>query len=274
MAINDRIRTIFKTDKPVIGMVHLMPLPGTPNYKGSLQEIIDFACSEAEVLQAGGIDGVQVENQFDRPYLKPADIGFETVAYMSMITTLISRIVQVPYGVHVMMNGVEQAIAVAHSTHAQWVRVYELANAYISNSGLIEAAGPSALRFRKQLGAEDVMLWGDFHVKHGSHFIVNDRSIEELAHDVQASGGDALILTGTSTGKAPDVENARSIRKASSLPLFIGSGFSLENAPDFLPHIDGIIVGSALKKDGILENSTDLDRVKALMQVVDRYRRG
>lgn len=272
MATNKRMKTLFGTDKPVIGMVHLMPLPGTPNFKGSLQQIIDFACMEAEILQKGGVDGLQVENQFDRPYLKPQDIGFETVAYMSMITTLISRIVTIPYGVHVMMNGVEQAIAVAHSTHAKWVRVYELANAYISNSGLIEAAGPKALRYRAMLGAQDVMLWGDFHVKHGSHFIVNDRSIEDLAHDVQTCGGDALILTGSSTGKAPAIEDAAAIQRISSLPLFIGSGFSTENASSFFPYIDGVIVGSALKKDGVLENPTDLDRVMAMMDVVIRFR--
>lgn len=272
MISNEKMRTLFKTDKPVIGMVHLMPLPGTPNYKGSLQQIIDFACREAEILQEGGVDGLQVENQFDRPYLKPADIGYETVAYMTMITTLVSKIIHIPYGVHVMMNGIEQAIAVAHSTNAKWIRVYELANAYISNSGLIEAAGPKALRYRSMLGANDVMIWGDFHVKHGSHFIVNDRPVEELAHDVQTCGGDALILTGTSTGKAPAVEDAKFIKQVSSLPLLIGSGFNSKNASEFLPYIDGIIVGSALKKDGILENPTDLDRVASMMDLIKNQR--
>ena len=272
MATNERFKSLFKTEKPIIGMVHVMPLPGTPKYQGSLQQIIDFACREAETLLTGGVDGIQIENQFDRPYLKPSDIGYETIAYMSSITSTISRLVNIPYGVHIMMNGVEQAIAVAHSCNAKWVRVYELANAYISNSGAIEAAGPKALRYRRMLGADDVMVFGDFHVKHGSHFVVQDRSIEELAHDVEACGGDALILTGTSTGKAPEVEDARQIQKASSLPLFIGSGFTLGNAPQFLPYIDGVIVGSALKQDGILENPTDPDRVKKMMDVVRQYR--
>ena len=86
----EKSRKLFHTEKPVIGMVHLKPLPGTPNYGGSLQEIIDFACIEAETLQKGGIDGIQIENQFDRPYLKPDDIGFEIVAYMTSITSIIS----------------------------------------------------------------------------------------------------------------------------------------------------------------------------------------
>jgi membrane complex biogenesis BtpA family protein len=254
-------------------MVHLNPLPGTPNYGGSLQEIIDFACTEAEVLQNGGIDGFQIENQFDRPYLKPSDIGFEIVAYMTSITSIVSRTAKVPYGVHVMMNGIEQAIAVAHSTGAQWVRAYELANAYISNSGYIEAAGPKALRYRKMLGADDVMLFGDFHVKHGSHFIINDRPLEDLAHDVQTCGGDALVLTGTATGKAPAIEDAKLIKSVSSLPLFIGSGFNTKNAKEFLPYIDGLIVGSALKFDSILENPTDIERVKVLMDIVRSNRK-
>ncbi len=268
----EKCKSLFHTTKPVIGMVHLKPLPGTPNYGGSLQEIIDAACIEAEILQNGGIDGIQIENQFDRPYLKPQDIGFEIVAYMSSITSIISRSAKVPFGVHVMMNGIEQAIAVAHSTGASWIRVYELANAYISNSGYIESAGPKALRYRKMLGAENVMLFGDFHVKHGSHFIVNDRSLEDLAHDVQTSGGDVLVLTGSSTGKAPSIEDAKLIKSASNLPIFIGSGFNNDNASDFLPLIDGLIVGSALKIDSILENPTDPNRVKALMDIVGKAR--
>lgn len=272
MATVQKFKELFKTEKPVIGMVHLKPLPGTPLYGGSLQEIIDFACTEAETLQKGGIDGIQIENQFDRPYLKPEDIGYEIVAYMTAITTIIARTASIPYGVHVMMNAIEQAIAVAHSTNASWIRVYELANAYISNSGYIEAAGPKALRYRKMLGADDVMLMGDFHVKHGSHFIVKDRSVEDLAHDVQTCVGDALVLTGTSTGKPPAVEDARLIKSVSSLPLFIGSGFSAENAKEFLPHIDGLIIGSALKTDSVLENPTDLDRVKRLMDIVRKNR--
>lgn len=272
MASVEEFKQLFNTEKPVIGMVHLKPLPGTPFYGGSLQEIIDFACTEAETLQKGGIDGIQIENQFDRPYHKPEDIGYETVAYMTAITTIIAQTASVPYGVHVMMNGIEQAIAVAHSTKANWIRVYELANAYISNSGYVEAAGPKALRYRKMLGANDIMLLGDFHVKHGSHFIVNDRSIEELAHDVQTCGGDALVLTGVSTGKPPEIEDVKLIKSISSLPLFIGSGFSVENAEDFLPYIDGLIIGSSLKVDSILENRTDLNRVKSLMDIVRKNR--
>ena len=274
MANNDTFINIFNTAKPVIGMVHLKALPGTPSYdeEKGMEWIVEHAVSEAKRLAAGGIDGIQIENQFDKPFCKPEDTGYEIVAAITAASMAISKAVDIPIGINVHLNGVKQAIAVAHSVGALWVRAFELANAYISNSGIIEASAPEAMRYRRMIGAGKVKVFGDFHVKHGSHFILSDRTIEEQVDDVKTSGGSAVILTSTATGKAPSVEDAEKIRKATDLPILIGSGFSISNAKDLFSAADGAIVGSSLKFDGKITNDTDTERVKALMDLVKSFR--
>ncbi len=271
---NNLFIDIFKTSKPIIGMVHLKALPGTAAYdeKKGMEWLIDHAVSEAKKLEAGGIDGIQIENQFDKPFCKPEDTGPEIVAAITAASMAIKKAVDIPFGINVHLNGVKQALAIAAAVNAGWVRAFELANAYISNSGLIEAAGPEAVRYRRMLNADDIKIFGDFHVKHGSHFIISDRTIEEQVDDVRTSGGSAVILTSTTTGKAPTVEDAQKIRKATDLPILIGSGFSTANATDLLSAADGAIVGSSLKVDGKIANDTDIERVKELMDIVKSVR--
>jgi membrane complex biogenesis BtpA family protein len=260
---------IFGTHKPIIGMVHLYSLPGSPKYNHStgMAAIIEAALEDTKQLVQGGIDGIQIENQWDRPFLKSDNIGFETVAAIAAVISRLRVEYTIPMGVNIHLNGVCQAIAVAIATGCRWIRAFELANAYISNAGIIEAAGPKALRYRAYMRAEDnVMIFGDFHVKHGSHQIISDRSLQEQAEDVQTALGDAVIVTGLKTGSPPDRQDIEMIRRSVDLPILIGSGLSLNNMEDLLPMIDGAIVGSYFKKDGKLSNPVDADRVSRFME--------
>jgi membrane complex biogenesis BtpA family protein len=271
----NRFQAVFGTRKPIIGMVHLPPLPGSPRYdaKRGMRYIIDHALEDTAALLEGGIDGVQVGNQFDRPFLKPQDIGPETVAAISAAATRIRASFQIPMGVNVHLNGVRQGIAVAVAAGCQWVRAFELANAYISNAGLIEAAGPEAMRYRAFLRSEQsVMIFGDFQVKHGSHAITADRTLEDQAEDVQTALADAVIVTGGSTGTAPTPADIERIRKAVSIPVLIGSGLSAANLDQLLPLVDGAIVGTSFKVDGRLDNPVAVDRVRRFMEKVQANR--
>lgn len=269
------LETIFSTSKPVIGMVHLKPLPGSPGYRSNsgMKAIIDTALEDAERLLEGGVDGLQIENQGDWPFLKPDDIGAETVAAVTSAVTHLKHCCGLPMGINIHLNGVCQALAVAAATECQWVRAFELANAYVSSSGIIEAAGPRALRYRRFLESENnIAIFGDFHVKHGSHQLVVEKSLTEQAHDVVAALADGIIITGTETGRPPLYEEIVAIRKAVSVPLMIGSGLTLQNVEKIVPLVDGAIVGSYFKADGVLSNSVDVLRVKSFMQVVRAVR--
>ena len=272
MSIPDKI---FNNEKPIIGMVHLLPLPGSPlfDFDGGMTKIIDRAFEETRILIEGGVDGIQFENQWDRPFEKGTDIKPETTAAMSLTIGMLKREFSFPMGVNVHLNGSIQAMAIAIVTGCQWIRVFELANAYISNAGFLEAAGPELLRYRMHHRMEKkIKIFGDFHVKHGSHQIVSDRSIMDLAHDVQISLADGLIITGVETGKAPSADEIKEIKSKIDIPLFIGSGLSLKNLPTLLPLVDGAIVGTAFKHEGNLFNKIDKNLVSEFMSGVNRIR--
>jgi membrane complex biogenesis BtpA family protein len=270
-----KLLQIFNTEKPIIGMVHLLPLLGAPGYQSEkgMKAIIEAAMDDALRLTEGGVDGIQVENQGDWPFLKPHEIGFETVAAVTAVVAHLKAQLKLPMGINIHLNGVCQALAIAAATDCQWVRAFELANTYISPSGIIEAAGPQALRYRSYLRTEEkIMIFGDFHVKHGSHQLVSDKSLAEQAHDVASALADGIIITGQETGMAPRREEIAAINRAVRIPLLIGSGLSQENLEELLPLTDGAIVGSSFKVDGELKNPVDVTRVKRFMQVARAIR--
>ncbi|MGA2763370.1 MAG: BtpA/SgcQ family protein [Spirochaetia bacterium] len=275
MSLLNVLISIFGTSKPIIGMVHLKPLPGSPLYdrKGGMEKIAELALRDADALIAGGVDGIQIENQWDRPFSRERDMGPETVASVTHVATLLRQRTDVPLGVCIHLNAVVSAIAVAAVTGCQWVRAFEIANAYVSNAGIIEAAGPQAIRYRTTLDAQDrVRVFADFHVKHGSHQMTADRAITEQLEDVQIAGADAAIVTGLKTGVAPSARSLKELRGVVSIPLILGSGLTLENADELLPLVDGAIAGTYFKEKGVLENPVDSDRVRRFMDRVKKLR--
>lgn len=57
----NRFRNIFNTKCSVIGMIHLNALPGTPNYGGSVQKIVDKALNELDIYEKCDIVRVTVD---------------------------------------------------------------------------------------------------------------------------------------------------------------------------------------------------------------------
>lgn len=267
------IDKIFGVQKPIIGMVHLLPLPGSPFYqKNEMKDVIKRAVSEAKILEKAGVDGIQVENMWDHPYLKADDIGHETTAALAVAAYAVINEVNIPVGINCHLNGNIQALAAAVASGARWIRAFELANAYISNAGFIEASGPKALRYRHFIGGDDIKILGDVLVKHGSHFITSDRDIKEQAHDIEAFKADAVIVTGGATGEKPSLKEIRLIKGSVSIPVFVGSGLTSDNVVDYISAIDGAIVGSEFKEDGKWQNPVSYERTKRFMEIVKSLR--
>ncbi|NLY19618.1 MAG: hypothetical protein GX045_11985 [Clostridiaceae bacterium] len=54
---------MFGVKVPVIGVIHLRPLPGAPLYDGaSVREISEKAVSDAKVMADNGVNGLIIEN--------------------------------------------------------------------------------------------------------------------------------------------------------------------------------------------------------------------
>jgi uncharacterized protein len=261
------LNAIFGRDKDVlIGMVHLLPIPGSPNYRGGgIDAILDRARSDADAYAAAGFDGLIVENHGDIPFLKPERIGPETAAHMAVVADRLREGCSLPIGINVLANAALHALAIATASGAVFVRVNQWANAYVANEGLIEGAAAEALRYRAALQAPGVRVFADAHVKHGAHAIVEDRPIAELVRDVEFFSADAVIATGQRTGHAADVDYIRLFREATALPLLVGSGVTPANAAQILSVANGVIVGSALKEEGVWWNPVDRDKARAFV---------
>lgn len=263
----DALEEIFtRTERVLIGVVHLLPLPGSPDHRGSeVEPIYERALADARAYQEAGFDGVIVENHGDIPFAKPGDIGPETAAHMAVATDRIRRETNLPVGVNVLANAALHALAVASSAGARFVRVNQWANAYVANEGLIEGAAARATRYRREIGAHGVRIFADAHVKHGAHAIVQDRPLAELVRDVEFFSADVVIATGQRTGHAADLDYIRAVKSATTLPVLVGSGVTCDNVRDILGIVEGVIVASALKLDGHWWNPVDPARATQLV---------
>jgi membrane complex biogenesis BtpA family protein len=260
------VRDIFGRTGVVIGVVHCPPLPGAPGYDGRpVQAVYDTALADAHAYVRGGVDGLIIENHGDIPFLRPADIGPETAAAMAVITERVRRETGVPLGVNVLANAAIPALAVAKAAGAAFIRVNQWANAYVANEGFVQGEAARVLRYRAALRAEGVRVFADAHVKHGAHAIVADRSVAELVRDVEFFHADAVIATGQRTGDTATDEEIATVRAATSLPVLTGSGATAENVAGLLARVDGVIVASSLKRDGVWWNEVDPARVAAFM---------
>ena len=268
------LEDLFGVDKPIIGMVHLMPLPGAPGYEGwSMDEVIEAALRDARVLVEGGVDGLIVENMWDLPYYSGASrIPPEEIAAHAVAAREVIKEVNVPVGITVIHNGGRVALGIAKAAGAKFIRVCLYTGAAVWDTGEFDHGNAADLmRLRKLLYAEDIRFFADVVKKHSVVFPGID--IETHTEWCKFYMADAIIVTGTMTGKPPTVDDvARAKEVAGETPVIIGSGLNPENARDFLSIADGAIVGTYFKYDGITQNPVDPERVKKLMRVVREVR--
>lgn len=267
------LKNIYGVEKPILGMIHLKPLPGAPHYKGdSLDKVIEFALKEVETYVKGGVDGLVIENAWDLPFSRPEDIGHETSAAMAYVSKPIKEESGLPVGINILANGAIPGLAVAKAVGAEFVRVNQWVNAYVANEGIMNGASAKAMRYRSSIKGDEIKIFADVHVKHGSHSIVADRSISEQTRDNIFFDADVLIATGNRTGDATEVSEVQAIKENTELSVITGSGLTADNASKILKWADGSIVGSWLKKDSLWWNEVDYDRVARLMEEVYKVR--
>lgn len=267
------IEAIFGRRRAVIGVVHLPPLPGAPRDEGRpVAETLKAALADARSYAAGGVDGLIVENHGDIPFAKPDELGPETAAAMAVIADAVRRETRLPIGINVLANAPIQALAVARASGALFIRVNQFANAYVANEGFMEGRAGEAMRYRARIHARGVRVFADVHVKHGAHAITADRSLAELARDVEFFDADVAIATGQRTGDSATLEELRAIAGGTSLPVAVGSGVNPDNVAEILGVADAVIVASWLKRDGVWWNPVDPDRLAVFMGAVARAR--
>lgn len=252
----------FGVEQPLIGMVHLQPLPGSPRFGGDFNAIIDAALRDAEALAEGGFDGCIVENFGDMPFF-PDRVPEVTVAAMTVVTDRLVRATQLPVGVNVLRNDAMAALSIAAVVGARFIRVNVLAGAMVTDQGLIQGRAHEVMRARAALGAK-VMVLADVLVKHAVPLGETD-PVRQAADLLERAGADGLIVTGRATGEAPSPAKVQQLREAfTGATILVGSGVSPSNAAHFLPFCDGLIVGTWLKGGG----AVSIERVREFVSAV------
>lgn len=251
-------------------MVHLQALPGTPRSQHPVAQVAAEAAREAKQLVDAGLDALIVENMHDAPYLARA-VGEEIVAAMTACVLAVRDAVKAPVGVQVLAGANRASVAVAHATGASFIRAEGFVFSAIADEGLLaEADAGPLLRYRRQIGADAVMVAADIRKKHSSHALTQDLDIASHARAAEFFGADALIVTGPETGKAVSLAELRAVREACGLPLLVGSGATPDSLPQLFEHADAVIVGSSLKRDGLWSNPLDPRRLDAMVRARGR----
>ena len=227
-------------EKPIIGMIHMPPLPGAPNSRLSIKELTDFALSESDKLEGAGLDGCIVENVGDTPLFKE-NLPPYTVAAMATVTKAVVERTKMKVGVNMLRNACEEALSVAHIAGAQFIRCNILIGAYATDQGIIEGCAARVARLRKTLNS-NVLVFGDVHVKHA--YPIFNVEIEYAAQDLAERGGaDAVIVSGARSPVPPSFERVKKVRDAIEKPVLIGSGVGLTNVRQFYQKSDGVLLG-------------------------------
>lgn len=263
------LKSLFSYPKPVIGVIHVGALPGTPRSEKSVVELVRQAKEEARVYRECGVDGIIIENMHDVPYLK-GEVGPEIVAAMTAIGVEVKSMSELPMGIQILAGANIEAMAAAHAANLDFIRAEGYAYAHVADEGLIEASAAKLLRYRRMIGAERVQVWADVKKKHSAHAITADVSLGQTAETVEFMGADCVIVTGSVTGEAPQLKDVQEAKSHCHLPVFLGSGISESNIEQFYGEADGFIIGSAFKIDGFWSNTIDSNRVT---QVINRLNR-
>jgi membrane complex biogenesis BtpA family protein len=258
---------VFEGRPAVVGMVHLPPLPGAPEFD-SRTAVRDRALADAEALVDGGVDAVLVENFGDAPFY-PEDVPKHVVAEMTAATASVADAVDCPVGVNVLRNDAAAAVSVAAAAGASFVRVNVLAGARVTDQGLLEGQAHETMRLRDRVDA-DVAVLADVDVKHSAPLAERDLATT-VADVVERGHADGVVVSGRATGAGVDFDHVAAVASLADeygVPTVVGSGVTAETVADLLGAADGAIVGTAFKADGVTRNPVDPERVRRVVERV------
>lgn len=266
-----RFEQVFGRRKPVIAMVHLGAMPGTPLHDGAggVEAILWAAEADLAALQAAGVDAVMFGNENDRPYELKVDTA--STATMAFVIGRLRDRVTVPFGVNVLWDPMA-TMALAAATGAAFVREI-FTGTYASDMGLWAPDAGAARRYGARLGADVATLYNVSAEFAGS---LDPRSLPDRARSaVFSSIPDAVLVSGAITGEAARMEDLEAVKRVlPSTPVLANTGVKHATVAEVLRIADGCIVGSALKHGGDTWAAVDPDRAKDFMDRVRAARGG
>ena len=252
--------------KVVIGMVHLLPLPGTPFYhEGNMEQSLEKAVADATALYHGGADGCLVQT-VDRVYPAADEADYARVAAMAAIVQAVADATgpEFQIGVQIMVNALKASVAVAKVCGGSFLRCTALVGATLTPSGMVQANPHDFLTYRAGIGANHVKLIAEVNSMHFRW--LGEKPTAEVARMAARMGAAAVEVA------HPDEEtNARLVREIKQamphLPVMLGGHTNHDNVARRLAAADGVFVGTCLKSEG-WDGRVDVERVREYVKIV------
>jgi membrane complex biogenesis BtpA family protein len=267
--MNSWVEDHFKSPKPVIAMAHVPALPGTPRYQasGGVKNLVERLRPDVEHLLKGGVDAIMFCNEDDRPYVLKA--GIEQISAMTRVVTELAPD-SIPFGVDFLWDPFA-ALAIAYATGASFIREV-FTGLYESDMGLWSPNAGEVLRFRRSIGAQEVRIFSNIVPEFASS--LGSRTFAQRARSVVVSSlPDVILVSGAMAGEEPNLAVLEEVKEAvGDTPVFLNTGAKAETISSYLNIVDGVIVGSSLKKDGYTWNPVEPERVAKFMAQVQRVR--
>ena len=246
-------------------MIHFPPLIGYPGYPG-IEKIEKRVLNEVEILNKSGVHSIMVENNYDIPHKE--FVAPEVTAMMAKFADLVAKNTSLPVGIDVLWNDFRSALGICASSGLKYFRVPAFVDSVKTIYGDMPARAKEVIEYRKRLGLEKVAVFTDVQVKH-SEMLDKNKPLSLSVKQAYDNLSDAIIITGKWTGDSPKTDDLKIARKAAGKRLIIvGSGSTPENLETLFKYTDGIIVGTAIMTDGVVDSKKLAKYMKAYFQVI------
>ncbi len=258
-----RFSDLFPVPNPIIAMIHLPPLPDCEGSPG-INAIIESALNDLKILEQYSIDGVLIENEYDRPHRVKASA--DTITAMKEVTAaVVAARSKCVVGCEILLNDPKASLNVAKEAGAEFIRTDYFADRMTRPEfGEFEIDPQELINYRKSIDAEDILILADIQVKYAT--MLEERSLKQSAERATFHQADAIVVSGDATGNAPIIIDLDHAKIGAGVPVIIGSGMDANNADKLLTHCDGAIVGTALMKN----QNVNSENVEKLMSSLGR----
>jgi len=229
----------------LFGVVHLPSLRAHSRHR--LGQIVEFAVSQAVLLDELNFDGVIIENFGDTPFAKNR-VDDTIVTKLAVICHEVRQEIGGRIGLNILRNATVQAMKVASVLNLDFVRSNVWEGAYVTDQGIIEGVAHEVIATRDRLHSS-VEIYADIGVKHATP--LSDFSLVEMAQQaIERGGADRVIISGRATGSQIDLAILDELNEQGIKPM-IGSGLTQETLSSYVGKISAGIVGTALKENEV-----------------------
>lgn len=247
--------TLFERTPLVIAALHLPDFALSRHRSMAWYE--DYALTNARIFADAGVPWIKLQDQTRTAGPATPDTLAMTAALARLIR---AEVPDLGLGIIVEAHDPAAALAVAHASGADFVRLKVFVGGAMTAQGPRHGLGAAAVAYRASLGGPDIAILADVHDR--TAIPLSGESQPFAAEWAVKSGADGLIVTGSSF--ADTLERIATVRAAGvSRPLLIGGGVTIANVGEALGASDGVIVSTALmakgaSPDDLVQWDTDL----------------